>query len=147
MKKVLFSLLLLSAFALTAQAQTCSKSCTAKPAGACQGTAATTSTADAAAKLASMDATIESRTCPVTGTVSYVRKQTQQDGTVSFVSVNYDATTNTFVNVAPSTVEGHEGCSGKATSTNGKSCCTSGTATGSKSCCSEKGKTSKSSKG
>ena len=148
MKKVLFSLMLISAFALSAQAQTCSKSCTAKPAAAsCQGSAATTSTADAAAKLASMDATIESRTCPVSGTVSYVRKETKQDGTVSFVSFNYDAATNTFVNVAPSQVQGHEGCGTKATSTSGKSCCTSGAASGSKSCCAEKGKAGKSSKG
>lgn len=152
MKKVLFSLFVFSAIAFGAQAQTCSKSCTAKPAAAsasCHEGAASASTAEAAAKLASMDATIESRTCPVSGTVSYVRKETNKaDGSVSFVNVNYDATTNTFVNVAPSQMQGHEGCGAKATSTNGKSCCSGGSsATGSKACCAEKGKSGKTSKG
>lgn len=148
MKKVLFSIILFSALALGAQAQksscTSSKSCTAKPAAACEGKSASTTSVngDAAAKLASLDATIETKTCPVTGTVSYVRKETSSNGTVSYVDVNYDAATNSFVNVAPSTMQGHEGCGAKATSTSGKSCCAgkASSTSGSKSCCAEKGK-------
>lgn len=150
MKKVLFSIFLFSALALGVQAQksscTSSKSCTAKPAAACESKSATSATGvngDAAAKLASMDATIESKTCPVTGTVSYVRKETSTTGTVSYVDVSYDAATNSFVNVAPSTMGAHEGCGAKTTSGSGKSCCAGGSAkatSGTKSCCAEKGK-------
>lgn len=149
MKKVLFSIFLFSALALGVQAQksscTNSKSCTAKPAAACESKSTTSATGvngDAAAKLASMDATIEAKTCPVTGTVSYVRKETSTNGTVSYVDVSYDATTNSFVNVAPSTMQGHEGCGAKGTSASGKSCCAGGakSTSGTKSCCAEKGK-------
>lgn len=153
MKKVLFSLFLFSVMAVGVQAQksACSKSCTAKPAAgvsSCEGksaSVATTGGSDAAAKLASMDSSIEAKTCPVTGTVSYVRKETcAGSGTVSYVDVNYDAATNTFVNVSPMKMEGGKDCGTKGTSANGKSCCagkssaTSTSGSNGKSCCAGK---------
>jgi len=150
MKKILFSILFLSALATGVQAQKsdCSKACTAKPAGvSCEGKSAATATtgvnAEAAAKLASLDASIETKTCPVTGTVSYVRKETcAHSGTVSYVDVNYDAATNTFVNVSPVKMQGTPACGAKGTSTSGKSCCAEGgkgkNASSSKSCCAGK---------
>ncbi|HSF89204.1 MAG TPA: hypothetical protein VLA46_07285 [Saprospiraceae bacterium] len=153
MKKVLFSFFLFSVMAVGVQAQksACSKSCTAKPAAgvsSCEGksaSVATTGGSDAAAKLAAMDASIETKTCPVTGTVSYVRKETcAGSGTVSYVDVNYDAATNTFVNVSPMKMEGNKDCGTKGTSANGKSCCagkstaTSTSGSTGKSCCAGK---------
>ncbi len=155
MKKVLFSFFLFSVMAVGVQAQksACSKTCTAKPAAgvsSCEGKSASVATTGgntAAAKLASMDSSIETKTCPVTGTVSYVRKETcAHSGTVSYVDVNYDATTNTFVNVSPMKMEGKKECGTKGTSANGKSCCAgkssaaTSTSGAGKSCCA--GKTS-----
>ena len=140
MKKVLFSLFLFSVMAVGVQAQksACSKSCTAKPAAgvsSCEGKSASVA----------MDSSIETKTCPVTGTVSYVRKETcAGSGTVSYVDVNYDAATNTFVNVSPMKMEGGKDCGTKGTSANGKSCCagkssaTSTSGSNGKSCCAGK---------
>lgn len=148
MKKVLFSLFVFSAMAVGVQAQSssCAKSCAAKPAGAtCESKSASTADANAAAaKLASMDATIETKTCPGTNNICYVRKVSEKNGSVSYVDVTYDASTNTFVNVSPS--KGHDkapGCAPSAVSTGNKSACS---ASGSKtqSCCSGKGKTASS---
>ena len=81
----------------------------------------------------------------MTGTVSYVRKETcAGSGTVSYVDVNYDAATNTFVNVSPMKMEGGKDCGTKGTSANGKSCCagkssaTSTSGSNGKSCCAGK---------
>ena len=140
MKKVLFSIFFFSLMVVGAQAQksACSKSCTAKPASASVSSCHDSNAA--AAKLASTDPTIETRTCPVSGTVSYVRKQTASaNGAVSYVDVNYDAASNSFVNVSPVKMEGGAGCAPKATSANAKGCC-SATAAASKSCCAGKGK-------
>ena len=111
MKKVLFSLFLFSVMAVGVQAQK-------------SASVATTGGSDAAAKLASMDSSIETKTCPVTGTVSYVRKETcAGSGTVSYVDVNYDAATNTFVNVSPMKMEGGKDSATSTSGSNGKSCC------------------------
>lgn len=140
MKRVLFSL----AFALFAiagvSAQSCAKSCQAKQGSAASATC-TKDNAAAAAKLASMDKTIETRTCPVTGSVSYVRKETDAKGTVQFVDVTYDGASNTFVNVAPSQMEGAKAScgSGAATATSGKPGCASSAGSG-KACCAGKAK-------
>jgi len=131
-----------------AQKASCTKTCTKSSAAsaACHEKApsaasVTTGTGNsvAAAKLASMDASIETRTDPATGNVSYVRKETcSHSGTVSYVDVSYDATTNSFVNVSPVKTSGSAtGCGSKATTTSGKACCTSGAAMG-KSCCAGK---------
>ena len=150
MKKILFSLCFFTFLAIGAQAQktSCAKTCTKSTAAAsCQTKApsstATTASGMSAAQLASMDATIETRTDPATGNVSYVRKETcSHSGKVSYVNVNYDATTNTFVNVSPVSGAG-TGCGTKATSASGKSCCASG-ATAGKSCCAGKAGSTKS---
>ena len=146
MKKILFSFCFFILMAAGAQAQkaSCAKTCT-KSAAACQSKApsvATASTADhseAAAKLASMDASIETRTNANTGTVSYVRKQTcSHSGTVSYVDLTYDAPSGTFVNASPSKMEGKgSGCGSKATTASGKAGCASGASAG-KSCCAGK---------
>lgn len=117
MKKVLFSLVVMTLMAVGAQAQksSCSKTCTTKPAAASVSCGSESSAA--AAKLASMDASIESRTCPVSGTVSYVRKETGKNGAVSFVDVSYDAATNTFVNVSPVKTEAAKASCGTSATT------------------------------
>lgn len=151
MKKFIFSFLFLGMLVAGAQAQTqkCSKPCSkSAAASSCQskaGSVASTNTtltpenANAAAKLASLDPTIEARTCPVTGNVSYVRKQTcAHSGTVTYTDLSYDASTSTFVNVSPVKGEGSgTGCSKSATTTSGKACCASGASAG-KSCCAGK---------
>ncbi|MDQ3017349.1 MAG: hypothetical protein M3R25_11610 [Bacteroidota bacterium] len=131
MKKVIFSLFFCSFLVLGANAQkaTCSKTCTkGSSASACTAKApgvATTESIAAAAQLASMDASIETRTDPSSGAVTYVRKETcAHSGSVSYSDVNYDATSNTFVNVSPMKMEGastSKSCSGGSAA--GKSCC------------------------
>jgi hypothetical protein len=52
------------------------------------------------AKAMTADPNIEKRTAE-DGTVSYVRKEVDQQGAATFVSVRFDEPTATFVNVAP----------------------------------------------
>jgi len=151
MKKVLFSLSLMLCLALTAQAQHagCSKSCSDKSKSSCEVKVADAATPipseyqTAAAKVASLDATIEPRTNPVTGEVTYVRRETAaHNGEVSFVALNFDPTTSTFVNVSPTQVaakENTQGCGSKSASNSKMSCCAAGAS--SKSCCADKAKT------
>jgi len=158
MKKVIFSIFFFSLMVVGVQAQksTCSKSsCTAKPAAAMSSScgdhnsasaASATESNAAAAKLASMDPTIEARTCPVSGTVSYVRKEKGATaGQYTYVDLAYDAKTNSFVNVSPVKMEGAAGCGAKGTSGNGAGCCagkaTNTSSSANKSCCAGKGKT------
>ncbi|MEO6039828.1 MAG: hypothetical protein ABIQ93_15545 [Saprospiraceae bacterium] len=56
--------------------------------------------ANKAASAAAADPTIEKRQAD-DGTMSYVRKEADQQGNVRFVSVQFDETQNGFVNVAP----------------------------------------------
>jgi len=151
MKKLLFSIFFLSIMVVGANAQkaACSKTCTKSAnSAACQAKAPSAASAtsadynDAAAKLASLDATIISRADATTGNVAYYRKETcANSGAVSYVGLSYDVATNTFVNVAPSTMEGAgvgtSGCAGKATSVSGKPGCSASAGTG-KSCCAGK---------
>lgn len=148
MKKVLFSLFFMGALIVGASAQKaeCSKPCGSKTAStSCQAKATGNASVDeaaAAAKLASMDPTIQSHTCPVSGTVSYQRKEAQKDGSVKFVDLKYDASSNTFVNTSPSAMPGKEGCTGQASgSSASKSCCAgkaSATSAKSGACCAGK---------
>lgn len=158
MKKILFSLFFFSLMIVGAQAQksSCAKTCTksAAASAACKDKAPGSNTASvatiensaAAAKLASMDASIESRTDAATGNVTYVKKETcSHSGKVSFVDVSYDASTNTFLNVSPMKAAGTGvGCGShtKGTATSGKACCASGASAG-KSCCASKGAAAK----
>ena len=152
MKKILFVFSLFLSFALSVNAQHagCSKTCTPKEKAACEFKVATgqapipSEYQTAAAKMASLDATIEPRTNPLTGEVSYVRKASAQDGSVTYVALNYDPASSTFVNVGPSQVAATsapntQGCGAHATTASGKSCCAAGAAT--KSCCAGKAKT------
>ena len=154
MKKILFSFSLLLCFAFAAQAQhaCCSKS-TADKGGksSCEVKVASASTPipseyqTAAAKVASLDATIEPRTNPVTGEVTYVRKETSaHGGEVSFVALNFDPATSTFVNVSPTQVAAKENTQSCGSSTksasNTKSCCAGGASM--KACSADKAKTS-----
>jgi len=148
MKKILFSLSLLVFLAFGAQAQhaCCSKSAAGK--SSCEAKVATTTPIPAeyqtaAAKVASLDATIESRTNPVTGEVTYVRKETaSHNGEVSFVALNFDPATSTFVNVSPTQVaakENTQGCGSSAKSASATKSCCAGSST--KTCSADKVKT------
>ncbi len=127
MKRITLFFAVLVGLGLTsAQAQTCTKS-----ASACSKKSASVATADkthcagsteAAMKLASLDESIETRTCDKSGTVSYVRKETNPEGAVIFTSVEYNSELGKFVNMSP---------------TDGKACCKGAKAT---SCCAGKGK-------
>ena len=137
MKKFIFSLFFFAMMVAGADAQkaSCAKTCTKSAANsaACQSKAPsvaaanTTDNSIAAAKMASLDPSIETKTDPVTGNVSYVRKETcSHSGTVSYVDVSYDATTSTFVNVSPMKTEETgkaSGCGSKSAAAGGKACC------------------------
>jgi hypothetical protein len=150
MKKIIFSMLLFAACTLAVQAQSsgCAKTCTAKQAAACASKSTATAQVPqehqaAAAKLASMDKTIEMRKSE--NGVTYVRKEScAHSGTVAYTSLSYDAANNAFVNVGPSemsaTTTSAAGCGPKATAASGKAGC-SATAAG-KGCCASKAKTS-----
>ena len=116
MKKFLFFLALTVGLGISAQAQNCSKSqasCCKKGASAAAAEKVHDSgTTDAAMKLASLDETIEVRTCEKSGSVSYVKKVVNvETGAVSYDDVMYDSELGKFVNVAP-----------------GKACCAKGAA-------------------
>ena len=95
MKKILLLLPFIALFAIANANAQC------QSAGA--GKACCASKMTGAAKAAAADPTIEQRKAE-DGTVSYVRKETTQAGAVNFVSVQYDAASNTFVNVATKAV-------------------------------------------
>lgn len=133
MKKVIFFLSFFLAVGIaTANAQACSSASASK--SCC---------ANKAAKAASSDASIEKRQTE-DGTVSYVRKETDTQGNVQFVSVQFDEKTSTFVNAAPKSgviaAQDKEGMTKKAAACSAsekKACAASGTA-GGKACCASK---------
>lgn len=94
--------------------------------------------ASKAASAAAADPTIEKRQAD-DGTLSYVRKEADQQGNVRFVSVKFDEGQNSFVNMAPpktATVEATAGTTKKAaacTAEEKKACAKSG-----KACCAGK---------
>lgn len=62
-----------------------------------------TQTNEAAVKLAAMEENIETRTCPTSGKVSFVRKDVcATSGTVKYSDVEYCTKSAKFVNVSPS---------------------------------------------
>jgi hypothetical protein len=100
MKQLLVLFALVAFCGLNATAQDCSYS---KNANAKVDKTHCKATAAAAAKLASMDENIESRTCPQSGKVSYVRKSVcSTSGKVSFTDVEYCSKSAKFINVSPS---------------------------------------------
>lgn len=138
MKKVIFFFLF--AFVLgmgAASAQTChaaGKACCANK----------TACAEKASKAASADPNIETRK-NADGSVAYVRKQADQQGNVEFVSVQYDESSNTFVNAAPKmlvtdkTEMTKESVNAAPATGSVKACCAGGEG---KACCAKKGSSS-----
>jgi hypothetical protein len=111
MKRITLFFALLVGLGLTSlSAQTCAKSASSC-AKKCGSVAKADGSADAAAKLASLDATIETRTCEKTGGTCYVRKETDaKTGAVVFTSVEYNSDLGKFVNVSPTEAKA-AGCS------------------------------------
>lgn len=157
MKKLFLLLAFSGAVGFAANAQ-CSGSKSASAAASVEtpdahGTAA-------AAKLASMDASIETRTCPHTGKVSYMKKNVSaENGKATFTEVEYCSKSGKFVNVSPSEKaacsKSKAGCSGdakadakatKVSATGGAGCC-AGAKAASASCCDKSKSSSASSVG
>lgn len=124
MKKLFMLFAVLSFVGLsTVNAQTCTKSASASK-SCCSATVA---------KAASMDDSIEKRTCETSGKVSYVRKEVcSTSGKTSYTNVEYDASTKKFVNISPT----HNADAAKKSCTKGKASCTKG-----KSSCTKKSTT------
>ena len=127
MKRITLFFALLVGLGLTSlQAQTCSKSASACSKKSASMTASEKAhcagSAEAAAKMASLDATIETRTDEKTGAVTYVRKEVNPEtGAATFTSIEYNSELGKFVNCSPK---------------EGKACCKGADA---KKCCSGKG--------
>jgi hypothetical protein len=105
MKRLSLLLVLFATVGLASlSAQTCSKSTSASACCKKSGSVATTdkATENAAAKLASLDESIEARKCEKSGCITYVRKETDATGQVVFTSVEYDSKLGKFVNQSPS---------------------------------------------
>ncbi|MBN8680523.1 MAG: hypothetical protein J0M29_20025 [Chitinophagales bacterium] len=110
----------------------------------CQGASASAGKsccANKAAKAASADASIEKRLAE-DGSISYVRKESDAQGNVKFVSVQYDEASNAFVNVAPKSATAGAGASEgmvkKSCSASEAKACAGGAANGGKACCAGK---------
>jgi hypothetical protein len=89
-----------------------------------------------AAKAAASDASIEKRQAE-DGSIAYVRKEADAQGSVKFVSVQYDEASNAFVNVAPKSAAAGvatEGMVKKSCTASEKKACAGGAGAG-KACC------------
>lgn len=122
MKKLFFLFAFLGVFSLAANAQSCPYSKTAAKSDkvVCSKTAA--------AKAASLDNSIEARTCAKSGSVSYVKKSVcAKSGKVSYSDVEYCTKSAKFVNVSPKAMGAKKSCDPAAcakgkTVSNKKSC-------------------------
>ena len=114
-----------------ANAQSCSGSASAGASKSC--------CTSKAAKAAAADTNIEKRMAD-DGAVSYVRKESDTQGNVKFVSVQYDEASNAFVNVAPKgvTAEGNAGMVKKSCAAGSSKACCAGGAKEGKACCASK---------
>jgi len=130
MQKVIFCVAFFFALGITAvNAQSCHSAASAGK-SCCAGKMASAAAADPS---------IEKRVAD-NGAVAYVRKESDQQGNVKFVSVQFDEASSAFVNVAPKTATAEakigatkkEGCS----SAEKKACCAAKGA--GKSCAGEK---------
>ncbi len=103
MKKLFLFLAFFGCIAFSANAQ---KACCASKTGAkvCSKTAA--ANAETAAKFASLDESIESKVCSTSGSVSYVKNYVcSESGKMTSTPVEFDASTQKFVNVSPQNAE------------------------------------------
>ena len=101
MKKLFFFVAFFGLVAFNVNAQSCNKS--AKTAKTVSADELPSCCVAAAAKLASMDDTIESKKCSTSGKVAYYKKSTcPASGKVTSTEVTYDKTAKKFVNVSPS---------------------------------------------
>ena len=103
MKKLFLFLAFFGCVAFSANAQ---KACCASKSGAkvCSKTAA--ANAETAAKFASMDNMIETKVCSTSGKVSYVKNYVcSESGKMTSTPVEFDASTQKFVNVSPQNAE------------------------------------------
>lgn len=120
MKKLTFLLAMMGMFAITSVQAQSKKCCSSKKGAAAEACAKESKTKVAsasmdydmhAAKMASMDETVERKVCAETGAVSYMKSETsEKTGEVSSVAVNFDPELGQFVNVSPS---GKAECAGK----------------------------------
>jgi len=103
MKKLFVLFAFMGLVAFTANAQSCGSK---KATSAKSETACCAKTAAAAAKLASMDESIESKTCAKSGKVSYTKKEVcAKSGKVSYTDVEYCTKSGKFVNMSPKDVK------------------------------------------
>jgi len=97
------------AFSANAQKKACSSSktsCSKTAMKSCGGIKATSANGKAAAKLASMTEGIETKVCEDTGKVCYVKNYVcSETGKMTSAPVEYDASTQKFVNVSPQSAE------------------------------------------
>ena len=101
MKKLFFFVAFFGLVAFNVNAQTCNKS--AKTAKTVSADELPTCCVAAAAKLASMDDSIESKKCATSGKVTYFQKSTcPASGKVTSTEVKYCTKDKKFVNVSPS---------------------------------------------
>jgi len=101
MKKLFFLVAFFGLVAFNVNAQSCNKS--AKAAKTVSTDALPSCCVAAAAKLASMDDSIESKTCSKSGKVTYYKNSTcSTSGKVTSKEVTYDKNSKKFVNVSPS---------------------------------------------
>ena len=119
---ILFIGLGLFTFAGSGFAQTCSHGSKTAQANNCL------KPSEAALKAASLDPSIETKTCKETKGICFVKKTTDAQGMVSTEQVRFDEATAQFVSITEATT-------GKAC-TPSKSCCAKGSA---KACCKAKG--------
>lgn len=135
MKKGIFLLSFLFVLGIAAaNAQSCHGSASTAAAGASKSCCISK-----ASKAAAADTNIEKRMAD-DGSVSYVRKESDSQGNVKFVSVQYDEASNTFVNVAPKSVtaEGNTGMVKKSCAMGSSKACCAGGAKEGKACCAAK---------
>ncbi|MDO8970591.1 MAG: hypothetical protein Q7U74_07885 [Saprospiraceae bacterium] len=127
-KAIFFFAFFLTVGIVSADAQ-CSKSAAASAGPSC--------CSSKAAKAASADASIEKRQAE-DGSISYVRKEADAQGSVKFVSVQYDEAANAFVNAAPKGAAAGvatEGMTKKSCTASEKKACAGSAAGASKACC------------
>jgi hypothetical protein len=103
MKKLFLLLAFSGCIAFSTNAQ---KACCASKSGAKVCTKTASANAETAAKFASMNDMIETKVCSTSGTISYVKNYVcPESGKVTSTPVEFDASTQKFVNISPQNAE------------------------------------------